>query len=107
MCSVASVDVFEDACQHGAPLAIPWKLWSTPYKQGSVINSPSEVLKVAGVIQVHSRHGIWHTMLFHPSSMFCAAQHSETEDFIRHYQFLINPPMAFDLIINVEELVQV
>ena len=51
---MAPVDVLEDACQHGAPLAIPQQLWLTPYKQGSIVDGPSEVLKVAGVIQVHS-----------------------------------------------------
>ena len=45
-------------------------------------------------------------MFFHPSLAFHAAQHGETEDFICHYQFLIDPPMAFHLIINVEELIQ-
>ena len=45
-------------------------------------------------------------MLFHASSMFCAVQRGETEDFICHYQLLIDLPMAFDLIIDVEELVQ-
>ena len=106
-CFVAvPVDVFEDACQHGAPLAIPWQLRSTPYKQGSVIDGPSKVLKVADVIQIHSRHSIRHAMLFHPSSTFCAAQRSKTEDFICHYQFLIDPAMALYLVINVEELIQ-
>ena len=103
---VAPVDVFEDACQHGAPLAIPRQLWLTPYKQGSIVYSPSEVLKVAGVIEVHLQHGICHAMFFHPSSAFLAAQCGKTEDFICHHQFLINPPMAFHLIINVEELVK-
>ena len=51
---VAPVDVFEDACQHGAPLAIPRQLWLTPYKQGSIIHGPSKVLKVVGVIQINS-----------------------------------------------------
>ena len=90
---------------HGAPLVIPRQLWSTPYKQGSLVYGPSEVLKV-GVIEVHLQHGIWHAVFFHPSSVFHAVQHSETEDFICHYQFLIDPPMTFHLIINVEELMQ-
>ena len=49
----APVDVFEDAYQHGAPLAIPRQLWLTPYKQGSIVYGPSEVLKVVGVVEVH------------------------------------------------------
>ena len=102
----APVDVFEDACQHGAPLVIPRQLWSTPYKQGPIIYGPNEVLEVVGVIEVHLQHGIWHAMFFHPSSAFRAAQHGRTEDFIHHYQFLIDTPMAFHLIINVEELIQ-
>ena len=102
----APVDEFEDAGQHGAPLVIPQQLWLTPYKQGSVIDSPSKVLKVAGVIQVHPRHGVHHAMFFHPSSVFHAVQCSETEDFICHYQFLINSPVAFYLIINIEELIK-
>ena len=59
---MAPVDVFEYACQHGAPLVIPRQLWLTPYKQGSVVDGPSKVLKVTGVIQVHPQHGIWHTI---------------------------------------------
>ena len=108
MCSLitAPLDVFEDACQYGAPLAISRKLWLTPYKQGSIIYGPSEALKVVGVIEVHLRHSIQHALFFHPSSAFCAVQCGKTEDFIYHYQFLINPPMAFHLIINVEELIQ-
>ena len=51
---MAPVDVFEDACQHGAPLVIPQQLWLTPDKQGSIINGPSEVLKVVGVVEVYS-----------------------------------------------------
>ena len=45
-------------------------------------------------------------MFFHPSSAFHAVQRGETEDFIRHYQLLIDTPMVFHLIINVEELIQ-
>ena len=45
-------------------------------------------------------------MFFHPSSAFCAAQRSESEDFICHYQLLFDTPMVFHLIINVEELIQ-
>ena len=86
------VDAFEDACQHGAPLAIPQQLRSTSYKQGSIIDGPSKALKVVGVIQIYWQYGILHTLLFHPSSTFCAVPHSETEDFIHHYQFLIDPP---------------
>ena len=52
--TAAPVDVFEDACQHGAPLVIPWQLGLTSYKQGSVVDGPSEVLKVVGVIQIYS-----------------------------------------------------
>ena len=108
VCSIitAPVDVFEDVCQHRAPLAIPRQFWLTPYKQGSIVYGPSKALKVAGIIEVHLQHGIWHAMFFHPSSAFCAVQCSETEDFICHYQFLIDSPMAFYLIINVEEPVQ-
>ena len=102
----APVDVFEDACQHGAPLVIPRQLWSTPYQQGPIAYGPSEVLKVAGVIEVYLQHAVWHTMFFYPSSAFHAAQHSETEDFICHYQLLIDAPIVFHLIINVEELIQ-
>ena len=40
------------------------------------------------------------------SSMFHAVQRSETEDFICHHQFLINPPMVFYLNIDVEGLIQ-
>ena len=92
--------------KHLSPLVIPRQLWSTPYKQGFVVYGPSEALKVVGVVEVHSRHGIWHAMFFHPSLAFCAVQHGETEDLVCHYQFLIDPPMAFHLIINVEELIQ-
>ena len=53
---MAPVDVFEDACQDGAPLAIPWQLQSTSYKQGSIVDSPSKALKVAGVIQIYLQH---------------------------------------------------
>ena len=49
----APVDVFQDACQHSAPLAIPRQLWSTSYEQGPIVYGPSEALKVAGVIEVY------------------------------------------------------
>ena len=35
-----------------------------------------------------------------------AAQHGNTKGFIHHNQLLINGPMVFHLIINVEELIQ-
>ena len=98
------VDVFEDARQHGAPLVIPRQLQSTPYEQGSVVYSPSKALEEAGVIEVYLQHGIQHTVFFHPSLVFHAAQCGETEDFICHYQLFIDAPVAFHLIINVEEL---
>ena len=102
----APVDVFEDAHQHSAPLAIPRQLWLTSYEQGPVIYDPSEALKVAGVIEVYLQHGIQHAVFFHPPLVFCAAHHGETEDFICHHQLLIYVPVAFHLIINVEELIQ-
>ena len=64
------------------------------------------MLEVVGVIEVYLQHSIWHALFFHPSLAFRAAQRSETEDFIHHYQLLIDAPMVFHLIINVEELVQ-
>ena len=79
---------------------------STPYKQGSVTDGPSEVLKVVAVIQIHSQHGVRHTVFFHPTLTFHAVQCGETEDFICHYKFLIKLPMVLYLVIFVEELIQ-
>ena len=103
---VVPVNVFEDAHQHSAPVAIPRQLWSTPYKQGPIVYIPSKTLEVVGVVEVYLQHGIQHTVFFQPSSVFCAAQCSETEVFICHYQLLIDAPMVFHLIINVEKLIQ-
>ena len=61
---------------------------------------------MASVVEVHLQHSIWHAMSFHPSLAFCAAQRGKTKDFICHYQLLIDAPVAFYLIINVEELIQ-
>ena len=50
---MALVDVLEDACQHGAPLALPQQLWMISYMQGSVVDSSSEMFQVPSVVQIH------------------------------------------------------